>query len=602
MACGAPILVSKSIVMSSPPSPIESSRPLEPSQPPAQEKAEIIRRHTDVSFPAKARAGKVYSLRVQIVPADVELEAGVIKPAPKPHPHDITMALEVPKPRSPEEAPPPIRVMVSVAAENFEIEGKSRADIIVPVSGKSPAATFQLIGQEVGPGRIMLDFAQDGRPVGSVDLSPVVIPAGATETYERAAAIGEVGFSTSRASSPDVVIKVFEHRFADQPGKLHFVLSSINARLKDLPVMDGDLGTVDLRAEVAQWVERQLLRVGAVARKNDSRPEEVTRILSDVGNSLYDQLLPQALKEICWVLRDRGVKSMLILSDEPHIPWELIKPYRIDPVTGDFDADGEYWGESFALTHWLRGRPPAEQLSFNRIFAVAAGGSSEPEQATWRDFEPDPPAASLPAGPKRSGAGLKAADEELSILRSFEARGSQINVLPARTSDLRQAFEAGDFDLLHLACHGAFGGVSTGDASAVLMEDGTFSAIDLSPKMAAALRRASPLIFFNACHSGRIGFSLTRLGSWGAQLIELGCGGFVGSLWPVTDEGALAFARAFYAVISEGAPIGEAVLRARLEVRNIYPDDPTWIAYCCFADPMARVATVIRSRNSEGPA
>jgi hypothetical protein len=28
---------------------------------------------------------------------------------------------------------------------------------------------------------------------------------------------------------------------------------------------------------------------------------------------------------------------------------------------------------------------------------------------------------------------------------------------------------------------------------------------------------------------------------------------------------------------------------ARVRVREQYPGDPTWLAYCCFADPMARV-------------
>ena len=35
-----------------------------------------IRRHTDVSFPAVVQAGKVYNLRVQLVPAEEALPSG----------------------------------------------------------------------------------------------------------------------------------------------------------------------------------------------------------------------------------------------------------------------------------------------------------------------------------------------------------------------------------------------------------------------------------------------------------------------------------------------------------------------------------------------
>ncbi len=71
--------------------------------------------------------------------------------------------------------------------------------------------------------------------------------------------------------------------------------------------------------------------------------------------------------------------------------------------------------------------------------------------------------------------------------------------------------------------------------------------------------------------------------------MHLGCGGFVGTLWPVTDRAALAFAGAFYGEMTGGRPIGEAMLRARQQARERYPDDPTWLAYCCFADPLARI-------------
>ena len=67
---------------------------------------------------------------------------------------------------------------------------------------------------------------------------------------------------------------------------------------------------------------------------------------------------------------------------------------------------------------------------------------------------------------------------------------------------------------MHLISHGSFGGLAGGDASAVFLDDGAFTAAELSPMMAAALRRAAPLVMFNTCHCGRIGFSLSRLGSW----------------------------------------------------------------------------------------
>ena len=63
----------------------------------------------------------------------------------------------------------------------------------------------------------------------------------------------------------------------------------------------------------------------------------------------------------------------------------------------------------------------------------------------------------------------------------------------------------------------------------------------------------------------------------------------MGTLWPVTDRAASAFAQAFYESMCQGLPIGEAMRRARQRVRERYPNDPTWLAYCCFADPMARI-------------
>src|SRR5262249_42497996 len=118
-------------------------------------------RHSDVSFPARVRVGQAHNLRVQIIPAEVVLPTGEVRKVPKPHGHDDTFELKVPPPPSPGQPPPPVRVTVFVAAENFALESEPRAELVVPLAGKSAAAHFTLRGQEAGPGRIMVDFFQD---------------------------------------------------------------------------------------------------------------------------------------------------------------------------------------------------------------------------------------------------------------------------------------------------------------------------------------------------------------------------------------------------------------------------------------------------------
>jgi CHAT domain-containing protein len=162
-------------------------------------------------------------------------------------------------------------------------------------------------------------------------------------------------------------------------------------------------------------------------------------------------------------------------------------------------------------------------------------------------------------------------------------------VVPARRTPIKEALKRGEFDVFHLACHGARGNPNGPEGFAIRLEDGLFFTLELSDDLEERLRRDAPLIFLNACHGGRSGVSLTRLGGWGARYVQLGCGAFVGALWSVCEASAPAFARAFYEALILGHPVGEAMRFARRQVRNDYPNDPTWLSYCCFADPLARL-------------
>lgn len=60
----------------------------------------------------------------------------------------------------------------------------------------------------------------------------------------------------------------------------------------------------------------------------------------------------------------------------------------------------------------------------------------------------------------------------------------------------------------------------------------------------------------------------------------------VGSLWPVFDDTARAFARSFYShLFRNSEPVGEALRRAREACRSTRQDQVTWAAYALYGNP-----------------
>jgi hypothetical protein len=526
-----------------------------------------VRRYSDVSFPPRVRVGKPTNLRVRIATC-------------RHHAHDAELALDFPAGAA------SLAVTVCVAAENLTVESDPRATLLVLHEGDSPAVQFRLVGERVGPGRFMIDFDQDGRPVGSVDLA---VEVGGQSDEAAPAPSVEVRLSGWHSPAPDMTLTVHEHRHC--PGRLHFTLFSRHPRLRDLPwVNHGDLGTVELRQETIGWVERQL------ALMNGWGEADGVRRLADLGNSLHDQVLPERLRTLCWPLAERGVHSLLVLSDEPHVPWELIKPYRLNEATRRREEQ-PFWGETFALARWLRGPSTIDRFGLGRVRAVVSGAAPVRNLVVEADAAPSQEGAP-PAGPAPALPGV---EEELRAIRQLEGYGAEVRVLPPRRREVLAAFEEGGFDVLHVACHGSFAGRAAADASALLLEDGTLRAADLAPRLAAALRGAAPLVFLNACQTGQVGYSLTRLGGWGAELIRLGCGAFVGTQWRVTDQVAVEVAREFYRQLVVGAPVAGALRAARDHARARFPQDPTWLAYTCFADPNASVWPLPRPRVEQAP-
>ena len=157
----------------------------------------------------------------------------------------------------------------------------------------------------------------------------------------------------------------------------------------------------------------------------------------------------------------------------------------------------------------------------------------------------------------------------------------------------------GQFDLLHIACHGLADPTNI-DAACLQMpgkprSDGSTS--DESVLATTVLREADladgdwrPIVVLNACQSLRGGYSLKGVGGFAEAFVEGGAGVIVGSSWSVGDEPALAFIEAFYERFCDPkkpVTLAEAAAAARQKARE--DGDATWLAYVVYGHPRAKV-------------
>jgi formylglycine-generating enzyme required for sulfatase activity len=289
-----------------------------------------------------------------------------------------------------------------------------------------------------------------------------------------------------------------------------------------------------------------------------TRPTQIREWLVGRGAQLCEELLPKELRLRLWDQRD-AVRTLQIHSDELWIPWELLRfQDHADPAAGLFLV------EAFGVTRWPFGLPQVLDLPLRRIALVVPRDSCLPSVTAERE--------------------------------SVQGLGGQVREvveIPARFEAVQGALASGLYEGFHFAGHGLDWGGGRRRWS-ILLEDSE----QLDPEHlygpARQLGRGRPLVFLNACHSGRGATSLTGMGGLASAFLKAGAAAFIGSHWELTDSQATHFAKAFYRHVLAGEEIGEAVRGARLELRDRFPESPGWLAYAVFAHPLARCTTPLQ--------
>jgi CHAT domain-containing protein len=277
------------------------------------------------------------------------------------------------------------------------------------------------------------------------------------------------------------------------------------------------------------------------------------------------KLFPRELQDLLWQWRGKAL-SLLIRSDEPHIPWEIAKLQstgRDGRVTV-----GKFLCEAFAVTRWLRGHPYQMRLPLQSLALV------------------------IPKSSRLKGAAAEG--EEIRRLAASHRR--QVTDVEPTFLSLSRVLALGVHDSWHFAGHGAVIGDDVNRWAIQLDGLPYFTVEDLLGE-AKNLGLSRPLVFLNGCTSGRGGFTLTGPGGWSRGFLDANAGAFIGTYWGIEDGKSREIALSFYKNLFNGLPVGEAFRKARRDLNKKYKGDPTWLAYTIFAHPLATCSDIIIEPN-----
>ena len=290
------------------------------------------------------------------------------------------------------------------------------------------------------------------------------------------------------------------------------------------------------RAEASLLEHARTLQAWSIGREGSAT--RARRAVDGIGRQLHGSFLGTRGGEYLGRVRPSAV---LINVDETilSLPWELMHG-----ADGPFVTDVPVGRVVGTRTVPHTERDPLAQDREVRILAVA-----------------DPT------------ADLALAEAEVEAMREVVGRGRggynvHLDVLKgdqATTGRFRSMLADGDYDVLHFAGHAGFAPARPGQ-SRLHFADGEITADEV-----LSLPWPSPpgIVFVSACESAAAGRGSRLVGrrsnanGLAAAFLSAGVAGYLGYLWPVSDEGAQLVAGTFYDALFLRENVGLAVLEAR---------------------------------------
>jgi CHAT domain len=540
-----------------PPDPTISEQPIQNTSKTVKAEALNLPRYTDISCPRRVwkktnRFSVVVRLTLQ----------------PSPYSDAPVEQLNITRENLP--------VIVHLDAPAFEHLNKPQQEITLEPNRDSIPIVFDLKPKDItGYYPLNFEFFQGGHLIGATSTK---IEITAYEVSSESIFLPQTQLAALIESKPSDLILYVKYDPLGNERSLRYTLfrKGLQEPENYPPVnLQGNLETYadTLYSKITNLFNRTSLRLEPRENptKTNGNNAEMDRRIKQIGHNLWKSLLPDELKKDYLEHPEKWQgKTLLIVSDEPYIPWELVWPYGNNPEW----EDEVPWCISMQLTRWLRHdlqenthQLPPSQLHFNKLACLA-------------------PAA----------AKLIEAQKEKQFLEQLIAANLLDDVSPkdCYLSDIWKLLETSRYNWFHIASHGNFKTDTPDDPSAILLENADNLTLDdfLDPKIESHIKKTRPAFVFNSCHSGRQSWALRGLGGWPNHLIGMGAGLFLAPLWPVSDGCALQFAQQFYQELLSGKTVAEAMLSSRLAIKDVSQGDSSWLAYSVYAHPNATVKTI----------
>lgn len=458
----------------------------------------------------------------------------------------------------------PYTLCIQIVADGFSLApGETwRRELRVTADAAYPTAEILLVpdtqASDVVPRTIQAIYSVDGQTMGMAVRSIAVVRDERLRT--RAAAPPQESWTSLTIPTgyvaPDLTVRILR-AVSESDGRLLWTFETPHAGVS---VPDAPMAT-DVGAQPEAFARRLIAKVPL----QEGRPG-LLQFLTGVGRSVADQMPAEVWALLGAVRAAAGghPPTVLILSQEPYVPWELA--VLEDPP----DPGAPFLAAQAIVGRWVLGHrrpplPPPTEVAVRRMAVVWA----EYDRQEWR---------------------LAEAEEEAKEL----ARDWGAAMVPAEPATVLGCLEGSSAaELLHFAVHGIYN--PDGPKDGLILADG--SALDPLQVRGTHLT-SSPFVFLNACQVGSGDRVLGDYAGMAESFLYAGASGVVAPLWSVSDAVARDIALRFYRrTLAEGASPAE-VFRAERSSLGPEPRTATPLAYVFFGHPAMRLSRV---REPAGP-